>query len=71
MADEVLAGAAIDLVEAGAMDALRARGWSPDYVTVRSRASLNAPRPGDSLVILGAARLGSTRLIDSLEIAAG
>ena len=47
---------------------LAAAGWSPDYVEVRRRADLAAPRPGDrELVALGAARLGGTRLIDNLE----
>ena len=55
-------------LEAKAMEALRARGWQPDYLTVRRRADLQAPVAGDALVVLGAARLGSTRLIDNLEI---
>ena len=59
--------------EQQALDALRARGWQPDYLTVRRRADLLAPRTRDattpdSLVVLGAARLGSTRLIDNMEI---
>ena len=51
------------------MAALRAKGWEPDYLSVRQRSDLQAPadaRSGD-LVALGAARLGSTRLIDNLE----
>jgi len=54
-------------LEARAMDALRARGWQPDYLTVRRRADLQPPQAGDALVALGAARLGTTRLIDNLE----
>ena len=59
-------------LEAQAMDALRAKGWTPDYLTVRQRSNLLTPadaRSGD-LVALGAARLGGadgTRLIDNLE----
>ena len=57
-------------LEAPAMDVLRARGWQPDYLTVRRRTDLQPAtahdRPG-TLVALGAARLGSTRLIDNLE----
>jgi pantoate--beta-alanine ligase len=55
-----------------AADALLARhGWHVDYVVVRRRATLTAPEPGDGeLVVLGAAKLGQTRLIDNLEIAA-
>jgi len=47
---------------------LEQRGWQVDYLTVRRRADLQLPSsPSDSLVILAAARLGSTRLIDNLE----
>lgn len=54
-------------LETQAMDGLRARGWAPDYLTVRRRSDLQAPQAGDALVALGAARLGQTRLIDNLE----
>ena len=57
-------------LEAKAMADLAARGWQPDYLTVRRRADLLPPESGDkvgSLVALGAARLGQTRLIDNLE----
>lgn len=60
-------------MEAQALSALTARGWQADYLTVRRRRDLQPPQPADmsaphALVVLGAARLGSTRLIDSLEI---
>ena len=55
-------------LEAQAMDALRLRGWQPDYLCVRRRLDLQAPLAGDALVVLGAAKLGATRLIDNLEI---
>ncbi len=55
-------------LEAQAMEGLRQRGWQPDYLTVRRREDLQAPQPGDALVVLGAARLGNTRLIDNFEI---
>lgn len=60
-------------LEARAMQALAARGWQPDYLTVRRRADLQPPQAADgttaqSLVVLGAARLGTTRLIDNFEI---
>ena len=55
-------------LEAKAMEGLRQRGWQPDYMTVRRRQDLQAPQPGDALVVLGAARLGSTRLIDNFEV---
>ena len=57
-------------LEAQAQDALRARGWAPDYLTVRRRADLlpaTADDAAGTLVTLGAARLGNTRLIENLE----
>lgn len=58
-------------LEAEAMQTLARRGWKPDYLTVRRRADLTPPQ-GDMaaqpLVVLGAAKLGNTRLIDNLEI---
>ena len=52
---------------------LRARGWKPDYISIRRRADLQAPSADDivkpdALVVLAAAKLGVTRLIDNLEI---
>jgi pantoate--beta-alanine ligase len=55
-------------LEANAMTALRLAGWVPDYVAVRRQADLQRPNAGDPMVVLAAARLGSTRLIDNLEI---
>lgn len=55
-------------LEQSALQALTARGWQPDYLTVRRRSDLQTPSSGDALVVLGAARLGNTRLIDNLEI---
>ncbi len=60
--------AQLPALELKAMQGLRQRGWQPDYMTVRRRHDLQTPRPGDALVVLGAARLGSTRLIDNFEI---
>jgi pantoate--beta-alanine ligase len=65
----------IAALEAEAMGLLTARGWHPDYLTVRRRADLQPPQVGfsmggqssDPLVVLGAAKLGKTRLIDNLE----
>lgn len=55
-----------------AADALLARhGWHVDYVVVRSRRTLLQPDADErELVVLGAAKLGTTRLIDNLEILA-
>jgi len=49
------------------------RGWAVDYLTVRRRDDLAVPdreaiAAGTPLVALAAARLGTTRLIDNLEI---
>ncbi len=55
-------------LERTAGDALRARGWQPDYVAIRRRHDLGEPSERGSLVVLAAARIGSTRLIDNLEL---
>jgi pantoate--beta-alanine ligase len=55
-------------LEQAAMQSLAARGWQPDYVAIRRRADLALPASGDALVVLAAARLGATRLIDNLEL---
>ncbi|MBA4327256.1 MAG: pantoate--beta-alanine ligase [Polaromonas sp.] len=60
-----------EMLEEQAMVALAARGWTPDYLSVRRRSDLLPPDSADAgtpLVVLGAARLGTTRLIDNLEI---
>lgn len=63
----------VKAVEARAMAALAERGWQPDYISVRKRIDLEAPDAADlernePLVVLAAAKLGATRLIDNLEI---
>jgi pantoate--beta-alanine ligase len=55
-------------LETEAMQALRQRGWQADYLCVRRRTDLQTPLAGDALVVLGAAKLGKTRLIDNLEL---
>lgn len=60
--------AARNIASDKAIRELTAAGWTPDYIEVRRRADLALPQPQDNeLVVLGAARLGSTRLIDNLE----
>jgi pantoate--beta-alanine ligase len=56
-------------LETEAMRELARAGFVPDYVSVRRAADLLPPREGDrELVVLAAARLGSTRLIDNLRV---
>ncbi len=60
-------------IEADATAHLVARGWQPDYLTVRRRSDLLSPDAAqigaaESLVLLAAAKLGKTRLIDNLEV---
>ncbi|MCL4802147.1 MAG: pantoate--beta-alanine ligase [Burkholderiales bacterium] len=56
-------------LEADAVAALTQAKWRPDYVAVRKQADLQCPGPDDrELVVLGAASLGSTRLIDNIEV---
>jgi pantoate--beta-alanine ligase len=50
------------------MQSLSSAGWKPDYVAVRRQADLQMPQAGDPLVVLAAARLGATRLIDNMEV---
>ncbi|MDO5679757.1 MAG: pantoate--beta-alanine ligase [Pelistega sp.] len=49
------------------------RGWDVDYMALRKQSDLQVPsldelKNNEPLVVLGAARLGATRLIDNLEI---
>lgn len=57
-------------LEEAAMQSLKSRGWVPDYVSLRLQHDLS-PVTGpcqQPMVVLGAAKLGKTRLIDNLEI---
>lgn len=72
--DRLLAGetepAALDEF---ARNTLTRRGWEVDYVSVRKQLDLHVPTAGEianktPLVVLAAAKLGATRLIDNLEI---
>ena len=56
-------------LERQAMAELAAAGWAPDYVAIRKKLDLQLPSAHESgLVVLAAARLGGTRLIDNLEV---
>ena len=60
-------------IEKKAVATLTGRGWNPDYIAIRKQSDL-APasneglQAGEPLVILTAAKIGQTRLIDNLEI---
>lgn len=63
----------IAAIEAQAQEYLRGRGWKPDYVAIRKRRDLLSASDcelaqQEALVVLAAAKLGNTRLIDNLEI---
>ena len=64
---------ALSEIEKAAVASLAGRGWQPDYIAIRQQSNL-APasneslESGEPLVILTAAKLGKTRLIDNLEI---
>ena len=64
---------ALSAIEKKAVAQLTSRGWQPDYIAIRQQSDL-APssdanlQAGEPLVILTAAKLGKTRLIDNLEI---
>jgi pantoate--beta-alanine ligase len=52
-----------------AVEGLVARGWEVDYVAVRNQSDLLTANPAQrELVILAAARLGKTRLLDNIEV---
>ncbi|MFW2373446.1 MAG: pantoate--beta-alanine ligase [Gammaproteobacteria bacterium] len=56
-------------LEFEAMDGLKQEGFLPEYVAIRRSHDLEKPEPSDrKLVILTAARLGGTRLIDNLQL---
>ena len=74
MKDKVRAGEAdAALLEREATNYLQARGWLVDYIAIRRRRDLHKPShaemlAGEPLVVLAAAKLGATRLIDNLEL---
>ena len=64
---------AVSAIEKAAVSKLASRGWQPDYIAIRQQndlapASNESLSAGEPLVILTAAKLGKTRLIDNLEI---
>jgi pantoate--beta-alanine ligase len=64
---------ALSEIQKLAESTLAKRGWQPDYIAIRQQTDLAPPsneslQAGEPLVILTAAKLGKTRLIDNLEI---
>ena len=60
-------------IEQISKDKLLQRNWNPDYISIRLRQNLLPPSQEQlsnnaELVVLAAAKLGKTRLIDNLEI---
>ena len=60
-------------LEKHAKEELAQRGWVTDYISIRKQFNLQPPTAGElaekePLVVLAAAKLGETRLIDNLEI---
>ncbi len=60
-------------LEAAARAELAGRGWKVDYIAVRHGLGLRIPHPEgfdhpNLLIVLGAARLGTTRLIDNVDV---
>jgi pantoate--beta-alanine ligase len=56
-------------IELQYMAQLAQRGWVPDYIAIRRQTDLHPPEEGDrDLVVLAAAKLGKTRLIDNVEV---
>jgi len=64
---------ALKEIEKIAIEMLTGRGWQPDYIAIRQQSNLatatnESLQAQEPLVILTAAKLGKTRLIDNLEI---
>lgn len=55
-------------IEQTSTDYLTQLGWQVDYISIRAAQTLKPAAPDDvKLVVLAAAKLGSTRLIDNME----
>jgi len=74
IADAIVAGRSdYANLEAAGRAELAARGWKVDYVAIRHGLALRIPHPEgfdhpNLLIVLGAATLGNTRLIDNVDV---
>ena len=70
MAEQVRSGDRdLRRIEQEAAESLLEAGFEPDYISIRRSSDLAEPAAGDApLVVLAAARLGRTRLIDNLSM---
>jgi pantoate--beta-alanine ligase len=62
--------------EAQARAELAKHGWKVDYIAIRHGLALRIPHPEsydhpNLLIVLGAASIGTTRLIDNVDVVAG
>ncbi len=77
VADEILGGRHdYANLEAAARADLSRHGWKVDYIAIRHGLALRIPHPEgydhpNLLIVLGAAMLGSTRLIDNVDVVQG
>jgi len=55
-------------LEKYAFDCLCKQDWNPDYISIRQQQDLQRPQKNQKIVILAAAKLGTTRLIDNIEV---
>ena len=69
LGERIVSGMNYDKLAAQGANILRESGFEPDYVAIRRAEDLQAPQAADSrLIILAAAWLGKTRLIDNLPV---
>jgi len=77
VADQILGGRHdYANLEAAARAELAKNGWKVDYVAIRHGLALRIPHPEgydhpNLLIVLGAAMLGTTRLIDNVDVVQG
>lgn len=69
VADDLTQNSNFEAEEDGAMTRLKSAGFAPEYFAIRDADSLDlATEKSEELIILVAAKLGKTRLIDNLRL---